>query len=352
MPDIPNFQAWPENTVPLNTPDLIHRAYAAGWRGCYPNPEAKERVAARLLSAYGYASVSDAAHANGWADVGAGKLVTPFIYAMKIWPGCFPGEAQQVGSCVSHGTTKAALITLACELAVGKPDPLTGKLEGAPDVPAASIKTGVLHPSPLYWSRGYSGDGWSCSEAAERIVDSVGLVIAQNYPELGVDLSHVTSKIEHLYGSRKPPEEWQTTFAQHKIHSSAEVGTFEEIRDVLFNGYGVSHCGGEGFSSNRNEDGVSRRSGSWSHCMSYIGADDRDTTKQKYGEPLLLVQNSWGPDWIDGPRRIMGTDIDIPEGSFWARWSDLKRRDAYAFSNVQGWPARTMPDWGSGVGLN
>lgn len=351
MPDLPpQFTAWPEQHPQLDSNGLL-MAYSAGWRGCFPNPEAKERVAAKLMSEHGYGSISDAAHANGWADSGAGKLVIPFVFIRKLWPKAFPGDAQQVGSCVSHSTKNAALLTLACELVSGKPDPVTGKLEGIPDVPPEGEESGVLSPAPIYWSRGYNGDGWSCGEAAERIVDTVGLVVAKNYPNLGVDLTNVTRSIEHLYGSKKPPEAWQTEFAAHKIHSVAEVGSFEELRDGLFNGYGASTCGSEGWSSTRNEDGVSKRSGSWSHAMACLGVDDRDTTKAKYGEPLVWNQNSWG-NWNSGPLRIMGTEIDALPGGFWTTWSSYKRRDIFLLSNVAGWPARTLPSYGFEQGLN
>jgi hypothetical protein len=75
--------------------------------------------------------------------------------------------------------------------------------------------------------------------------------------------------------------------------------------------------------------------------MAYTGVDDRDEVKAKYGGPLVLIQNSWG-EFNSGPRRIMGTNIDIPIGSFWARWSDISRRYMCAFSSVAGWPARDI----------
>jgi len=49
----------------------------------------------------------------------------------------------------------------------------------------------------------------------------------------------------------------------------------------------------------------------------------------------------------DGPRRIRGTDIDIPIGSFWARWSDLKSREMIAVSGVPGWPPKKLKNFGA-----
>ena len=79
--------------------------------------------------------------------------------------------------------------------------------------------------------------------------------------------------------------------------------------------------------------------------MAYIGADDRPETHRKYGGPLLLVLNSWGARWNSGPRGVMGTSLEIPQGSFWAKWSDLARRDAYAIAGLNGWPRKALPDY-------
>jgi hypothetical protein len=81
--------------------------------------------------------------------------------------------------------------------------------------------------------------------------------------------------------------------------------------------------------------------------MSIIGADDRKEIHQKYGGPLVLLLNSWGR-FNAGPRKVLGTDIEIPEGSFWARWKDVARREYIAYSGVNGWPARTLPDFDPG----
>jgi hypothetical protein len=83
--------------------------------------------------------------------------------------------------------------------------------------------------------------------------------------------------------------------------------------------------------------------------MACIGYDDRDEIKKKYGEPLVLILNSWGI-WNGGGRRILGTDIDIPEGSFWTKWSEVKNRSCTAMSGAMGWPAKKLPSFDLIVG--
>jgi hypothetical protein len=169
--------------------------------------------------------------------------------------------------------------------------------------------------------------------------------IRKNYSDLNIDLTKYSGSLAGKWGSRTPPEEIKKVGQEHLIRTSTELHSFEEIRDYLANGYGINSCGGEGFSNTRDENGVARRSGSWAHSMAYIGADDRKETKDKYGSPLVLVMNSWGK-WNSGPRQILGTTENIPEGSFWAKWNDLKNRDQYAFSSAMGWPSQKLPDYG------
>jgi hypothetical protein len=74
--------------------------------------------------------------------------------------------------------------------------------------------------------------------------------------------------------------------------------------------------------------------------MAWIGCDDSGS------ELSFLVQNSWGPDWISGPKRH-----DQPEGSFWihADTADdmLKSDGSFAFSAVNGFPPVRLPNYSS-----
>lgn len=334
------FTEWPKD-APIRPASNIVELYEKGFAGALYDPEGKEKFHHDMQWSHG----AEAASQFGIAESGAGQLVVPFIHVLKTFPGCWPGAAQERGDCVSHSNKNGVLVTFACDIVSGKPDEATGKVEGAPDIPAKGIKEGVLSSEYHYWWRGYNGDGWSCSTAANVAVKR-GCMLRTAYPDLGIDLTEYSGRLAGTYGSRQPPENILAAGQQHLVRTSTELSSFEEIRDFAFNGYGISSCGSEGFSSTRDENGVSARRGSWAHAMAYIGADDRETTKQKYGGPLVLVLNSWGI-WNGGPRRIMGTDIDIPEGSFWARWSDLKRRDCYAFSGFNGWPRKNLPDWGT-----
>lgn len=340
-------QEWPQRAESLSTAEVI-KLYEAGFAGCVYQPEERDEFRGRAKAAYGTFSGSDIAHANGWADSAAGQLVIPFVFILKYFPGCLPGAAQERGDCVSHNGKNAILLTAACDIASGKPDSETGKVEAPPDIPPAGLSEGAFSTEWLYWWRGYRGDGWSC-DAVANVAVKHGILLRKPYPELGIDLTNYSGSLAGKYGGTSPPDPMHEEGTKHLVRGSVEVDGFEPLRDFLANGYGIGACGGEGWSSTRDENGFSKRSGRWSHAMAVIGADDRDIIKQKYGGPLILIQNSWGK-FNSGPRRILGTTVDIPEGSFWAKWSDCTNRYHVAHSSVNGWPSKNLPPFISPLG--
>lgn len=343
-PTLPEqFNFWPQQAGELS-PAEVEQLYESGFAGAYQDEEAETEFESECLIRNQGMDADGIAHFCGLADSGAGKLTILFPHIFKLYPDCLPGGAQARGDCVSWSSRNAALTTMCCEIAAAKPDEVTGRVEGAPEVPTEGVKFGVLSTEAIYWWRRHGGDGWSCPAAANVLLKESGLWLRKNYDSLGVDLTRYSGGTAGKYGSRPPEGEISTGGREHLIRTATTLRSSDELRDFLANGYGVSSCGGEGFSSTRDENGVSKRQGSWAHALAYLGFDDRDEVKQKYGGPLVLVQNSWG-QWNKGPQRILGTQIDIPVGSFWARWSDVSRRSMIAFSGVAGWPARSLPDY-------
>lgn len=343
------FQFWPEDAISISTPKVIE-LYENGFAGAYLDDKAKGEFEDFIRSqSFGNLDGDSVSHSNGLAGAGENRLVIPFVFVEEMLPGCWPGAAQERGDCVSHETKNACQTTFICDIKSGKADEETGKLEGLPNIPAAGIKEGALSSEAIYWYRGYNGDGWQCEKAAEIACDKSALWIRQPYPDLGFDLTNYSGDLAGKYGAKSPPPKVTEVGQSHLVRTSTRLKSFEEVRDFLANGYGVGTCGSEGFSSTRDKNGVSARKGSWSHAMAYIGADDRDVIKQAYGEPLVLVLNSWGR-FNSGPRTILGTDIEIPEGSFWAKWSDVSRRSTLAFSGANGWPTKKLPTFGFIVG--
>lgn len=342
------FKFWPEDKVDLSEAEMI-QMYESGAAGAFEDPEGTKEFEEFIgQQAFGELDGGKISAANGLEGTGAGRLILPFMFVEKHLPGCWPGPAQQRGDCVSHSTKNAALTTMICDIESGNPDEVSGRVEGLPEIPTAGILQGALSTEIYYWYRGYNGDGWSCDVAARVACQKAGLWLRKDYPELGFDLTKYSGKLAGKYGRTPPPSTVLEAGKDHLIRTSTRVsGT--QIRDFLANGYGITSCGGEGFSNVRDENGFSRRSGRWSHAWAYIGYDDRDIIKEKYGEPLILNLNSWAK-WNKGGRKILGTDILIPEGAWWSLASANQNRQALAFSGTAGWPTKKLPSFGFLVG--
>ena len=321
--------------------------YAAGFRGVYVDADARERLVQLIESEGQSADGGESCQRYGLVGSGAGKLSMPFHVIEQVFPGSLPASAQDRGDCVSHSTRNAILGSLACEIAAGTADEQSGQIEGVPQVTEAARLDGVLATEPNYWWRNHGGDGDSCDRAAECAMRQAGMWLRKDYPEVGIDLTRYSGRTAGKWGSRNPPADIKAIGQDHLVRTTTRARSFEQVRDLLANGYCISSCGGESFSNKRDENGVSSRTrGGWAHAMAYLAVDDRDETKSRYGgEPLIYLMNSWGKRWNSGGRRVLGTDVDIPEGGFWARWSDIRNRYAIAFSGLAGWPPQRFDRW-------
>jgi hypothetical protein len=329
-----------------NVYDVVN-AYETGFVGAYSNPEAVEALRDQITAAGGIPDGAMACSAYKLEETGKGKLSLPVLEALKLYPDCLPGGAQGRGDCVSWDTRNACLITMCCDITSGVPDPASGRLEGAPEVSDAARLAGVLSTEAIYWWRRHGGDGWSCAEAAQVVLSESGLWLRKKYDEIDVDVTTYSSRTAGLYGAHTPPGSYLDIGKNHRVQTVTEIEEFEVLRDLLANGYGVSSCGGESFSSDKDMNGFSKRTAKgWAHAMAYGGVDDRDIIKKLYGEALVLLLQSWG-NWNSGGTRIYGTDIEIPVGAFWVKWSEIKNRYMIAMSGVNGWPPKKLKSYGA-----
>lgn len=325
------------------TEELIAR-YEHGFKGYIPDPAADRALESYLREHGGYASAGDAIDDYSLAGTGAGKLSLPYIAALRLFPGCLPGGAQGRGSCVAWSTRNAALVSYCAYIVYG---PNTERFT-PPLVSPQAIDAGVFATEGIYWFRGHGGDGWQCSAAAQVAVDKCGLLVRQRYPELGLDLTEYSAHTEGKWGLTQPPENVREVCRQHLVNSATVAKGWEQVRDMVANGFALSTCGMESFSRERDAFGVCDRTREgWAHAMAVVAADDRPEIHERYGCGLVLVQNSWG-NYLKGPDQIRGTEFRIPVGSFWARWTDFKDRYFVALGPSKGWPAAKLPDWGLG----
>jgi hypothetical protein len=320
------------------------KAYANGLVGWRASPRADELLADQLIRAGGDPDGGRVMRYWELTGAGADKLTILFPTVEKVFPGCWPGPPQLWGDCVSKGVANSLLTSIATEIADGRPDPDTGIVEAAPELSEEGIANSVIASESIFAWRGYDGDGWIGSEAAAVAVNK-GFLVRQNYPELKIDLTKYTNDTIRVGGRTAPGKKWLEESTKHRARTATFLKGREQVRDFLASGYGIFNTSSLGFVGKRDENGFSNQRGTWQHSQVFIGYDDRPATKKKYGQALVLWLNSWGK-WNDGGRTILGTDIQIPHGSYWALASTIDQCNCWALSNVSGWPRRKIPSYG------
>jgi hypothetical protein len=320
-------------------------SYSAGLRGCEANPRSDEELVDHIIRHGGDPDGGHVASEWEFAGRGQGKLTMLSPVVEKVFPSAFPGPAQLTGDCVARAAANCLLVSIALEIADERPDEVSGLVEGAPELPELGVRQGVVAAESIWAWRGYDRDGWICSKAA-KVANEQGFLVRKAYPSLKVDLTKYTDQTIRLGGSRAPSQAWLDESSKHVARTVTFVQGREQVRDFLAAGYGVFNCSSMGFERTRNEDGVSRQIGVWHHAQIFHSYDDRPETIQKYGQALVGWQNSWGA-WNSGPRRVRGTDIDIPVGGYWALANTIDKCQCIALSSVAGWPRRQHTTYGA-----
>lgn len=291
--------------------------YINGFEGAPINAEHRSELITQLPQGiYGnYAHAIDGS--------GKGKVALPFKHVLKFDPQFGGCEAQTTGDCTSHGARNAGMITYCNDIILRK---------------QAEIYKGRFATEPIYGHRGFSGQGMSPSRAAEFISKVSGFHIRKKYAS--VDLSVYNSSIGSNWGGRGTPKDVIEDGKPHNMLNTSLVNSIDEAIDLVYNGYGLTIASNYGFSNKRDKNGICVQQGSWNHQMSIIGMDD---SGQRHKNALFLIQNSWGPNWVGGPKVY-----DQPDGSFWI-YADIllgmiRSGECWAFSGFNGFASADI-DW-------
>ncbi|MEW4452116.1 hypothetical protein AB1L30_05460 [Bremerella sp. JC817] len=236
---------------------------------------------------------------------------------------------QGIGDCVSWGWAHGADIHLAVMWSLG---------DSADWKPVA---TESIYGGSRVEARGVARGGWSDGSygaAAARWVREYGLIFREPYDQ--VDLSTYSAKRAKDWGNygnggKDDDGQLDDQARQHPVRNVALVTNFDEAAAAIASGYPVPVCSNQGFASKRDADGFARPSGTWPHCMCFVAVRHGD-------RPGLLCLNSWGPNWIEGPK----WPDDMPDGSFWVEKSVVDRmlagEDSFCVSGYDGFPFREL----------
>jgi hypothetical protein len=329
----------------LSTPEDCISLYERGFEGAWKDPAAEIALADQIAHAGGYRTAFAAIAGGGFQGTGEGKLSIPFLAMERLYPGCLPGGSQQRGDCVSWSLRSAAATSYASSLWWGD----NHERFGGPRVSAAARESGVFSTEVFYWNRGHGGEGWNGPDAARVALTKAGLIVRKDYPEIGINLERYSGSLAGKWGASPPPQKIIDVTSQHLLQTATICKDWEDVRDMLANGYACMTTGREAFSSERDKElGLCKRSNqTWMHAMSFLAADDREEVKRKAGcrvGGLVLVQNSWS-NYCGDSFPIYGTKYQIPPGSFWARWDDVRDRYIVAIGGAKGFVASPVERW-------
>lgn len=336
--ELPDYSSVLGNLPPMpDVPPL--EAYSSGFVGTYYDPEAHEELEDSVVSAGGKFAAEDVT--SDFAGQGTGKTILLWPEVYKAWPNCKIGYPNQLeGSCVAHASSKAVGISLIVAAVHGDGGiPETGGIEN-------TMWPFSIVPHYAFRSNAPRGDGWYAGASLKAMREKVGLVVCRDYSNIegGMNLAEYRKGDAHRLSSHNFPAKFLDEIDDHKLGTVAECKSFDEIATMLSAGYAVQTDGGQGFANTTDENGVARRSGSWSHSMSVIGSIDSDAFKQKYGCPGIVIQNSWG-SWVKHHPNANVAGQKLPAGAFVALWNDVKNRSYFAVSNTTSWANRKLPDW-------
>lgn len=296
----------------FNTPLQLLNAYKNGFIGSVCDKEGQERLLAESKHPYFGAA------AQSIADSGKGQMALLFKNLLKFDQRAF-SERQTTGDCVSHAARNGVDITRSTEIING-------------DKESFIVRSAT---EGIYGVRGHGGQGMTCERAVRFLTTDGGILLRKKYGSH--DLSVYNGRMAASWGRSGTPRVLVEEAKKNQVKTVSNIRSVAEARDALFNGYGVFFCSNLGFSSTRDKNGISQRSGTWMHAMSFGAMDD---TRDIFNETLFLILNSWGA-WNGGPKRLQQ-----PDGSFWVRQSVaediIAQGSMWALSNVDGFPAQKI----------
>jgi hypothetical protein len=182
-------------------------------------------------------------------DSGKGKLALPYKLVQEFDAMFGADENQLTGDCTSHGTRNATTISVVCDIKV--------RFE-------AEKYPGRLATEAIYGARGHGGEGMAVIFAMQYL-QKKGIALRKKYGPY--DLTKYNPKVGMNWGRTGTPKIVTDETKSNLIQDFALITTVEELRDSIYNGYGVANGSNIGFNAKaRDKNGIVRRNGSWGHC--------------------------------------------------------------------------------------
>lgn len=272
----------------------------------------------------------------GWEQTLLGKLLAAFN--------------QKIGDCVGQGWARATQDLVGLQISGGRMEAIPKEVVERFKQSTETGEHGVIATEPIYGgSRCEVGGQWgsdsdgSVGAWAAKWVGDYGITWRMKYPN--VDLSHYDPRRAKEYGRRGCPDDLELESKKHLVKMITQVKNYDEVRDMVCNGYPVPVASNQGFSMKRIKGGWCRAEGTWMHQMTFRGH-----FIIKGNKPAIVCQNSWG-DYLGSDNEVItletGQELILPEGSFLVEPEVVtkmaRQGDTFAISDVQGFPFNPDP---------
>ena len=137
--------------------------------------------------------------------------------------------------------------------------------------------------------------------------------------------------------------------AKHKVGKWVRPANASEALDLFAAGYACHSGQNVGFESRPDSRGVHRRRGNWNHDMASVGYD---ISKDVWPVEVVFVPNSWGDFNTQPESHFRQRNWPRIPGMIIVALSDWDRlfvgaRSMFFYCDIQGIPAKNLPDWGS-----
>jgi hypothetical protein len=295
--------------------------------GCIEDPEACDEVRQSLPVGQRYWEDTPAGKAVGVADADGDVLLSDA--AKNLLGRHLPARDQgNVGSCVGKGSTTAVEYLL-----IGQ---------------AVADGLGADAFRELSSEVAYAGSRVEIGKGRIRGDGSVTAWSGQWYRQFGavpravygpIDLRRYSADRCREWGRTGVPDSLEPTARQFPVKGITFAKSASDVVSAIKQRYTVAIGSRIGFGNRmpltRDADGFLRPTGSWGHCMAYVGYVGGR-------RPGILCVNSWGEDWVRGPTG----GHDLPPGSFLVDLSVVdqmcREGDAIIFSDATDFPARPL----------
>ena len=332
------------------SPQQIQAYYLSGGHGCFVDrggmPDWARKAARRADDKFrsecrnGYqaeAVISLAAQGTG-----KGKRAVNFQHVMMLDPIAFTGF-QDFGNCTAQMYAEDVGEVYGVDIVV----------KGEPHEYVAWPGTAVT-----YGHRGTSSQGMALSTGA-NVVHNIGIQLRIEYLDGKYDFREedTDETYGNGWGRTGVPRDLLDAVSGNVMEQVSRIQEEEACLDVLYNGGAIGH--GSTLTARPVGALVSPLQAIGGHAQAWIGYDDtdefrdwyRETTGNRINDWVGINDQSWGR-WNDFDESLWPTHLwgPRPEGA----WVVTGRNqmniinnwgDAYALSNLIGFPAREIPPW-------